>query len=217
MRIIIDSREQERGLRAAEYFKDKGHDVIIEELTVGDYLFADKTVFEYKRIDDFFQSLNDNRLWNQAINQYETYDYHYVIVEMNKKVLGKLKKRWKRKELITNNERYDGMVAELNVFTNVIEKETERQCFKSMLKVAEKVCKNKMLIHKPELKTANPAENWLTMVKGVGSETASLISDSCGADCLHDLLRLRKEDLVSIKGIGDKTADVILNSINKMD
>lgn len=125
MKIIIDSREGKRIESAKEYFEKNVNEVTVEEL-VGDYLFNDEVVFEYKRIDDFFSSLNDNRLMNQAINQYENYDKHFVIIEKNKNILNKMKKRWNKNDTIKNSNRYDGIVSELNQFTTVIEKEKPR-------------------------------------------------------------------------------------------
>ena len=215
MKITVDSREQERANRAKEYFEDKGHDVTICELEVGDYLFNKQTVFEYKRIDDFFSSLNDNRLWNQAINQYENFDYHYIIVEKNTDVLMQLEKRLYQREFEVYNDRYDGMVASLNVFTTVIEKEKEEECFKAMLKTAEKVEKNSVLIKKPEFKSSSPTTNWLTMIRGVGIETATMVVEEYDLNSLQDLLFLEKDDLTRIKGIGDKTAGLIIDSIKK--
>ena len=53
MDILIDSREKSRRERASAYYSDKGHNASIDTLDVGDYVFSDQVVFEYKEISDF--------------------------------------------------------------------------------------------------------------------------------------------------------------------
>ena len=56
MNIIIDSREKGRRERASTYYTNKGHKANVETLDVGDYLFDDRVVFEYKIMSDFMSS-----------------------------------------------------------------------------------------------------------------------------------------------------------------
>ena len=41
MDILIDSREKQRKIRAADFFAGKGHSSTIKSLDVGDYVFSD--------------------------------------------------------------------------------------------------------------------------------------------------------------------------------
>ena len=55
----------------------------LRELDVGDYIFtddSDSVVFEFKSMSDFFSSITDNRVFNEAINQAEEYNHHFVII-----------------------------------------------------------------------------------------------------------------------------------------
>ena len=69
---LIDDREQERGERAFDYFLENDFQPEITELIFGDFVFLDNDLsvaFEYKTLEDYFASINDNRVFNQALNQ----------------------------------------------------------------------------------------------------------------------------------------------------
>ena len=81
MKITIDSREKDRIQSATEYYTQQGLEVEVKEEQISDYIFNDKVVFEFKTIPDFVSSIQSGRVFNQAINQAENYDYHYVIIQ----------------------------------------------------------------------------------------------------------------------------------------
>ena len=83
MDIKIDTREKTRKDRAKYFYQQKGHNVSTEKLDVGDYVFNDEVVYEYKQIADFIQSIKDDSLFNEATNQVLKYTYHYVVIEGN--------------------------------------------------------------------------------------------------------------------------------------
>ena len=80
MNILIDSREKQRKIRAADFFAGKGHSSTIKSLDVGDYVFSDRVVFEYKEIGDFMSSVINESVFNEAANQALVYPFHYVII-----------------------------------------------------------------------------------------------------------------------------------------
>ena len=78
MNIKISDKEQTRIKSATAYYKEQGHDVEVTNLQIGDYIFDNKVAFEFKTIADFVASIQDNRVFNEAINQAENFDYHFV-------------------------------------------------------------------------------------------------------------------------------------------
>ena len=81
MNLVVDSREQNRIEPAQDYFTSKGYDVEVKQLAIGDYLFDDKVVFEFKTQSDFINSILDNRVFNEAVDQQLEYPYHFVIIQ----------------------------------------------------------------------------------------------------------------------------------------
>lgn len=83
LKVYIDNREQKRIKSATQYYTEQGLEVEVKELEIGDYIFTDgenSVCFEYKEINDFITSINDGRVFNQAINMAENYDYHFVVI-----------------------------------------------------------------------------------------------------------------------------------------
>lgn len=218
MRIKIDGREKDRKNRALDYYSYKGHNVSIENLDVGDYLFNDEVIFEYKIISDYMSSINNNSLFNQAANQALQYPFHYVII------VGELKhyvtSNWKfarqrdyPKYVHDNYSRYYGALRRLRSFTTPIEVETEEQAFNEMLEQAKKCLDDHTEDYigiSRKVKTNNPVLTFLTCIKGVSSRKGKVIIDEYKIKTLEDLLKLDIEKLIKIKGIGNKTANNIM-------
>ena len=226
MKIQIDAKEQSR-IKPAYSFYNKKHNVTVEDLPAGDYVFDDEVVFEYKTFDDFIGSIMDKRVFNQSIRQRETYTYHFVILELGDdfNLHNALKKRYYKNKnpvkipvqeyykLFT--DRYYGAISKLNTYTTVIPVAGDKKtCFRVMLKQAEKCLAYKIIVKYPEVKTANSALNFLCNdVRGIGVVTAEKITDTLQLETLQDLINLKTDDLMSIEGIGEKTAKNIIKNI----
>lgn len=217
MKIVIDSKEKKRVNTSKEYYLEKGHAVSVEPLPVGDYLFEDKVVFEYKRLDDFVASIKDGRVFNQSINQFEDYDYHFVLIETSdKKLQSLLKKSYYSGYNRFTRKQYDGAIQRLNTYTTVIFAATERKAFELMENQAVKCLETPYLVKSFPKTTGSSAFKWLCYcVSDVNEKRARLITESLNLDTLEDLLDLSFEDLVNLKGIGDSTADKIMRSIRR--
>ena len=221
MQVVVDSRENDRKQRAKEFYIAKGHDVKIQNLDVGDYVFDDKVVFEYKTIGDMMSSIKNESVFNEAANQTMKYPFHYVII------VGELKhfvtSNWNYtrnrdypKYIHDNYSRYYGALRRLRTFTNVIEVETEEQAFNEMLEQAIKCLDDHTMDYigiTRQLKTNNPVLTFLTGIKGLSSKKGKLIIDEYNIQTLEDLLKLDEENLIKIKGIGNKTAKNIMKYI----
>ena len=61
MRLIIDKREpaKRRG-KARDFFEGEGYTVTEKEIPIGDFLFDNKVVFEYKKDNDMINSASSN-------------------------------------------------------------------------------------------------------------------------------------------------------------
>ena len=215
MNIKVDSKEQGRVDSAVAYYTDKGHDVSVESLPVGDYIFEDKIVFEYKRLEDFAKSIHDGRVFNQSINQFENFDYHFVLIETSdKKLQSFLKKSYYTGHKFSRKQ-YDGAIQRLNTYTTVIYAATEKKAFELMLNQAFKCLDSKYLVKSYPKTTGSPAFKYLCYcVDDVSNKRAELIVDNLGLYSLNDVLDLTYDDLINIKGIGESTVEKIMYAVN---
>ena len=226
MNILIDSREKQRKIRAADFYAEKGHSSTIKSLDVGDYVFSDRVVFEYKEIGDFMSSVINESVFNEAANQALEYDFHYVIIQGD--LRGWLDDNWKYvntkwhnrydKYLHTNLGRYFGALRRLRTFTTPIIVIREEQAFDEMLLQAIKCLDGKTKFYSNVTRpvpSQDPTDILLCSAKGVSSKKASAIREHHTLNTVYDLMKLTVNDLKEVDGIGDKTANNIYEFIHK--
>ena len=214
MDIKIDYREKKRVKKSQKYYESKNHKTSIESLDTGDYLFDDKVVFEYKNYPDLFSSIIDGRLFDESHRQAEKYPWHYVIIvgtdKQRKDALYKLyllKVRFSIKQ-------YYGAIASLNTYTRVIYAPNMKKAFQIMECQARKCLDGKIRTRKPIVKTKNPAFNLLMFLSDVSEHRAKLIVNKLKLKNYDDLKKVTYDDLINIKGIGEKTAETIILELN---
>lgn len=218
MKVKISDKEQDRVNSAKKYYTEQGLTATVENLKVGDYIFTDGkecVAFEFKTIADFITSINDNRVFNEAINQIEEFNYHYVIIYGNEQERAKQLAISKNFQEISYYQ-YLGAIASLNRYTTVIESYSPyiREAYYRMLITARKCLKNKPIVRKYPRKYKNPAFNYLCYcVYGLNSKRATEIVETFNLKSLNDLQGLTHEQLTKVDGIGDKLANTILKSI----
>ena len=224
MDILIDSREKQRKIRAADFYATKGHSSTIKSLDVGDYVFSDRVVFEYKEIGDFM-SFNES-VFNEAANQALEYDFHYVIIQGD--LRGWLDDNWKYvntkwhnrydKYLHTNSGRYFGALRRLRTFTTPIIVIREEQAFDEMLLQAIKCLDGKTKFYtnvtRP-IPSQDPIDVLLTSVKGISSKKAEAIRKHHTLNNVYDLMNLTINNFEEVEGIGSKTSTNIYEFIHK--
>jgi DNA excision repair protein ERCC-4 len=217
MRVQIDSREQTRIKSATEYYKQQGLDVEVCELEVGDYIFDGKVVFEMKLISDFVSSIQNGKIFNQAISQAELFDYHYVIIQGDEASRAKALAMSRNYHEVTYFQ-YLGAIASLNRYTTVIESYSPfiNEAYYRMMITAKKCLQDKPIVKKFPRKDKNTAFNFLCHdVYGINWKKAKNIVDTLNLHTKKDLDTLTKEKLTSVDGIADKTAEKILKAIGE--
>ena len=143
------------------------------------------------------------------------FDYHFVVVEYTEALRRKLSENlWFYKKINFSKSQFYGAIARLNTYTTVITAENQKTCFELMEKQARKCFDNKT-VHKSLKKvTKNSAMNYLTnCCYGIGTKTAENITGELKLFTLQDLLNLDKPMLLTVNGVGEKTADKILSNI----
>lgn len=218
LQVYIDNREQDRVKSGTIYFRKHGYNPIISELLVGDYCFTDNNInviFEYKTIEDFINSINDNRVFNQALNQSSEFDYHFVIIVGSENDLRKAKNTlYRTTGMSFNNKQLNGAVASLVEFTSVLMVKNESLAFDLMERIALKCVRNKPVIHRFPKSKGTPAYRFLcNNVNGIGDKTAEKICRDLDLWSVYDVLCLNVDILTGVSGIGRKKAVNILSQI----
>ena len=219
MKLTIDAREQDRIKSATKYYADELKlEVEVKELPIGDYIFTDgnnQVVFEYKEVNDFITSINDGRVFNQAINMAENYDYHFVVIRGTESERAKYLAISKNYQTV-NIFQYHGAIASLNRYTTVIESYTPyiNEAYYRMYVQAKKCLQDRPIVRKFPRKHKTPALNYLSYcIYGLNYKRAKLIVDAYDLESLTDLMNLTVDDLILIDGIGENTARKIVEAI----
>jgi ERCC4-type nuclease len=217
MLVQISDKEQDRIPQAQKYFeKELKLETEVTNLKYGDYLFNNQVIFEYKTIADFIASIQDNRVFNEAINQAENYNYHYIIIQGNEAERAKQISISKNYQPITIYQ-YHGAIASINRYSTVIESYTPwiNEAFYKMYIQAKKDLSQKPIVKKFPRKHKNACFNYLAYcVYGVSAKRATDICHYLDIHTLEDLLNITHQQLTSIDGIGEKLADRIITTIS---
>ena len=223
MNIIIDSREKDRKERANIFYSGKGHETKIEMLDVGDYLFNDQVVFEYKEIGDFMSSILNESLFNEAANQSLKYPFHYVVIVGDMKQYVKANFQYSRmddygKYILVNYGRYYGALRRLRTFTTPIECSDEKQAFYEMLLQSIKCLDGKSKYYSNvsrQVESQDPVDILLTACKGISSKKAEAIRKTHTINNVYDLMNLTVNNLQEVEGIGEKTSNNVYEFLHK--
>lgn len=215
MKVQISDKEQNRIKQAESYFQSLGCETEITNLKYGDYIFNNKVAIEYKTMADFIASIQDNRVFNEAINQAENYDWHYVLIHGNEHDRSKCI-AMSRNYIPVDLFQFHGAIASINRYSTVIECYSPfiNEAFYKMYIQAKKDLSSKPIVKKFPRKDKNPCFNWLCYcVYGINSITAEKIVKTYNLQNKRDLDRLTIEQLTEIEGIGKITARKIIESI----
>ena len=218
MLVQISDKEQSRIKQAEQYFgKELGLETEVCDLQYGDYVFDHKVAVEYKTMSDFIASIQDNRVFNEAINQAENYDWHYVLIHGNEHDRSKCLAMTKHYVPVTIFQ-FHGSIASINRYSTVIECYSPwiNEAFYKMYIQAKKDLSQKPIVKKFPKKHKNPCFNWLAYCNyGISSKKATAIIKTLNLQTLEDLQKLTIDQLTTVDGIGKKNAEKIIEGLKQ--
>lgn len=231
--LLIDNRESRNRINSAlnhfighTQMRDgkyigKGNVAKIDTLPVGDFIFDNKVVFEYKTASDIISSIIDGRVFRQ-VEKMKQYPFSYVVIVGN--VAETINERnanyWNRKNQVRQFtvRNYLGALARLQVETKVIYVDNNQQCWTVMEYIVQKLLDenpNVRGVDKPKVTLSDPIATFLSCIyindnSRLGIKTAVMIREYLHLESLSDLLEVEYEDLIKVKGVGVKTAKKIM-------
>jgi len=207
MRIWIDNREDNRFIRIG---KEHYPNAMIAQLPKGDIVVENKgkwMCIEHKGIEDFRASTIDKRLSSQPIKMTESFDYNFVFVVGS----------YEDMDIAFGGEgftekHYNGKIASLALKYVVppITVVNDAHCWRMIDSFIERLKEAGKPLVKPiimENVDDNVYVRMLSQIENLGPTRARLILDEIP---FWELPFTTKEELMEIKGIGEKFAETIV-------
>ena len=223
--LVIDSREKQ-GSKLVHLVETKCKNLRIKTekkwLEIGDYVFDD-VCFEAKSATDFLGSVMSKRLWTQIDNMDRHYKTNIVIIYgsldeaiYNVKKHGKSNIKEPARTIMLNNK-FLGAIGRITLDTDVkafwVPSEEEASL------IITSICKMKPIVRdviRPEIfkriTTDDLRLDVLTSIKGVSLKKAKALIKEYG--CIMEIGEQKVHELCHMDGIGEKTAQRILDTLN---
>ncbi|MBS7647591.1 MAG: ERCC4 domain-containing protein [Candidatus Bathyarchaeia archaeon] len=204
--IFVDVREC---MDVKDYLREFGCKVVEKALAPADYVVAENYAIERKEIHDFFRSIFDGRLFEQAERLTETYENACLVVEGDLNAV----------KLIQTPQVFWGALAKVmadhNIAVVFTPNEEHTAMFLCMLakKLQEEERRKIAVKHKPKAYTLRQRQ--LLAVQSlpkIGPERAEALLKRFGS--VRRVFQASKRELLSVKGLGEKTAQTIVEFLD---
>lgn len=205
--VFADVRES---IDVKDYLKEFGCQVVEKALAPADYVVAEDYAVERKELHDFFRSVFDGRLFEQAERLTKTYENSCIVVEGD--VVNAVK-------FIRNPPTLWGALAKImadhRVSVIFTPDEAHTAMFLSALakKLQEEERRKIAVKHKP--KTYTLRQRQLLAVQSlpkIGPERAEVLLKRFGS--VRRVFQASKKELLSVKGLGEKTVQSIMEVLD---
>lgn len=217
--IVIDSREDAKHPEFRQLFMREGLRVAVQALTAGDFLLLappgkQSLLIERKTVDDFANSIRDNRIWEQSklLQKSAEVDGHrpLIIIEGSLAVLEKYR-NWKIQSILRV---IDTLLLEYNIpVLHTPHKEATIAWLVAKAKSLGKTEEKKVLRMRVEKKPMNIQERILYVAEGlVGPVLARRLLEKFKT--LRNIANASVYELMSVEGIGEKRAQEIYAIFN---
>ncbi|MCS7124211.1 MAG: helix-hairpin-helix domain-containing protein [Candidatus Bathyarchaeota archaeon] len=205
--IFADVRES---MDVKDYLREFGCEVVEKILAPADYVVAENYAVERKEIHDFFRSVFDGRLFEQAERLAETYESSCLVVE------GDFVNAVKH---VQTPQAFWGalakVVAEHSISLVFTPNEAHTAMFLYALAKKLQGEEGRKIVVKHKPKTYTLRQRQLLAVQSlpkVGPERAEMLLKRFGS--VRRVFQATKRELLSVKGLGEKTAQTITDFLD---
>lgn len=205
--VIADARESPVVKAALVEFGSK---VVERTLTPADYVVSEDSAVERKELHDFFRSIFDGRLFEQAKRLTEAYENSFLLVEGE--VIRSLK--FLHTPLV-----FWGALAKVvaDYHLSIIFTPNELHTAMFLQSLAEKAQEGKKgevtVKHKPKVYTLRQMQLLaIQSLPQIGPERAVMLLEKFGS--VRRVFQASKPELLSVKGLGEKTVQKILKLLD---
>jgi len=209
VKVIIDNRELHSNI--INLLIEKGIEVEIKNLEVGDFIASDRVVIERKTVKDFLQSIIDKRIFEQASKMNETYEKPIIIIEGEEDI-------YSERNIHPNALR--GVIISLAVDFKIpiIFSQSEEETALFIQKLAEREQIEQKRIpsirnEKKPLKDKYIQEYIVSSLPGVGRTTAIKMLEHFKN--LQNIFNAKQEDLKNVERIGEEKSKRIREIIER--
>ncbi|MEM1589224.1 MAG: ERCC4 domain-containing protein [Candidatus Bathyarchaeia archaeon] len=204
--VFADVRES---MDVKDYLREFGCEVVEKALAPADYVVAENYAVERKEIHDFFRSIFDGRLFEQAERLAETYENACLVVEGDLNAV----------KFVQTPQAFWGALAKVMADHNIAvvftpdERHTAMFLHALAKKLQEEERRRVVVKHKPKIYTLRQRQ--LLVVQSlpkIGPERADALLRRFGS--VRRVFQASKRELLSVKGLGEKTARAIVEFLD---
>lgn len=205
--VFADVRES---MDVKDYLREFGCEVVEKTLAPADYVVAENYAVERKGVHDFFRSVFDGRLFEQAERLTETYENSCLVVEGD--FVNAVR-------YVQTPQAFWGALAKvmaehsISVVFTPNEEHTAMFLYALAKKLQGEEGRKIVVKHKPKMYTLRQRQ--LLAVQSlpkVGPERAEALLKRFGS--VRRVFQATKRELLSVKGLGEKTAQAITDFLD---
>jgi DNA excision repair protein ERCC-4 len=205
--VVADVRES---MDVKDHLKELGCEVVEKALAPADYVVAEDYAVERKELHDFFRSVFDGRLFEQAERLAKTYENACLVVEGD--AVNAIR-------FVRTPQAFWGALAKVMADHNISVVFTPDEAHTAMFlyalarKLQEEERRKIAIKHKPKMYTLKQRQ-LLTVqsLPKVGPERAEELLKRFGS--VRRVFQASKRELLSVKGFGEKTVQAILELLD---
>jgi ERCC4-type nuclease len=205
MTIVMDSREPDT---LQHLMRRKGLNFRVKKLPAFDYIINDKIGIERKCWPDLVGSVVDRRLHKQLDNMIGSKYRPFILLEgAHIDTAYRIRKYSPNLKGDARDIAQSAMITiAINYGIPIIHSYSQYDTIDIIAKIEKKDNKPYVARYPKPMKKLSNAAKVLSIIDGVGANTALNIANQCG----KNFNKYNKEDLMKVKGVGSKTADKII-------